>query len=179
MRNRFKQMNITFNPVEDRLLLKMTAGEPGSLAEYRFWLTRRFVMILWKAFDKILGEDESTGMQISPVNINAIKQFQQEAVLSKADFTTSYATDEIISTPLGPKPLLVSKIQIKKGPAGQQTLSLLTPDYKSINLDMDNNLIYSIRKLLAEAAKKAEWSIPFLFIPDETEKRPQSAESMN
>jgi hypothetical protein len=42
-----RQININFDPVEDRLLLRITAGDPGNIDEFRIWLTRRLIQILW------------------------------------------------------------------------------------------------------------------------------------
>jgi len=159
------QLKITFDPVEDRLLLSMTAGQADALVEYQILLTRRFVRLFWQVLEQMLQADISTDPRITPINRDAVMKFKQEAALAQADFSTPYSTKTPL-TPLGTKPLLVSKMQARKGPEGKQTLSLQTQNGQAINLAMNTTLIHSIRKLLADAVKKAEWDLPFSLLSD-------------
>ena len=45
------QLTLTFDPVEDRILLRIGTADN---TEYRLWLTRRFLKVLWEALMKIL-----------------------------------------------------------------------------------------------------------------------------
>ena len=47
------QLTLTFDPIEDRILLRIGTAEN---TEYRLWLTRRFVKVLWKALMKNLDQ---------------------------------------------------------------------------------------------------------------------------
>ncbi len=58
------QLTLTFDPIEDRILLRIGTAES---TEYHLWLTRRFVKVLWKALMKNLDqtlEFEEPGTQI-------------------------------------------------------------------------------------------------------------------
>jgi len=54
-----QQINISYNPVEDRLLLKIGFSDDAELA---VWLTRRLVKIMWQ----LLQTDEIVGSQGTP-----------------------------------------------------------------------------------------------------------------
>ena len=45
------QLTLTFDPVEDRMLLRIGTAEN---TEYHLWLTRRFIKVLWEALMKTL-----------------------------------------------------------------------------------------------------------------------------
>ena len=45
------QLTLTFDPVEDRMLLRIATAKN---TEYHLWLTRRFFKVLWEALMKIL-----------------------------------------------------------------------------------------------------------------------------
>jgi hypothetical protein len=160
MQGPLKQLNITFSPVEDRLMLRMTTGAPDALVEYRIWLTRRFVRVFWNTLEKVLETLASRDTRIAPDSRDAVMQFQQEAALSRANFSTPYGAENA-KTPLGETPLLVSKIQVRKGPKGQPVLTMQTQKGQGVNMALNPHLVHSLRKLLADAVKKVEWDLPF------------------
>ena len=45
------QLTLTFDPVEDRMLLRIATAKN---TEYHLWLTRRFIKVLWEALMKTL-----------------------------------------------------------------------------------------------------------------------------
>ena len=173
-----KQLNITFSPVEDRLLLRMTTGTGDSLSEFRIWLTRRFVKVLWKTLERILEVTASKDTRVAPDSRNAVMQFQQEAALARADFSTPYGSQGA-ATPLGEEPLLPSKVQVRKGPQGKPVLCLQTQAGKGVNMAVSPQLVHSLRKLLVDAVKKVEWDLPFAIFPDEPQKGEAIAHRVN
>ena len=50
------QMQITYVPVEDRLLYRVNTKHRQ---EFRFWMTRRYVKLLWKGLIDILKKREA------------------------------------------------------------------------------------------------------------------------
>jgi hypothetical protein len=155
------QINIEYNSVEDRFLLRVSEKEShGGCVEYRAWLTRRFVSVFLKAIDKLIEDGVAGDMQISPDALEAMKKFQQEAALAKADFSTSYGADSENCTLMGEEPFLVSKLKIKKKSKNKYVLSLLTNENAGINITANTDLIHSLRKLLLTSAKNAGWNQP-------------------
>lgn len=153
------QLNLTFIPVEDRLLFRIASGNPGvTMEEYRLWFTRRLVKLLWNTLDRMIDISTSMDPQIPPEGRSAIKQFQQSAALSNTDFATPYAYEKV-AAPLGPNPLLIYKFQAKKGAGNSHILSLEATTGQTINITLSLQLIHSLRKLLADIIKEADWDL--------------------
>jgi len=140
MANTLMQINITFVPIEDRLLWRMTSGKPGAVAEYRIWLTRRCVRMLWKILEEMAEGSINADYSHVSENVEAIKQFQQAAVLSQADFNTPYRSEEA-QMPLGTQPLLVSGFKTERGSEGKQLLHVQLANNMTLNLSMTPPLI--------------------------------------
>lgn len=175
MNHALNQINITFNPVEDRLLLRVCAAGPESKnpAEFRMWLTRRFVRLLWAVFEKALDDELEKIPQFTPDNKGVIRRLQQEADLSQADFSTPYKTPESLATPLGEAPLLLSKIRLSKNSRNQPVLCLNTEQDKGINLTLNTQLVNSLMKLLAQTTDAAQWDLGLMSkIANKIEKPP-------
>ena len=155
------QINFEYNAIEDRLLLRISQKENhGECIEYRFWLTRRFVNVFMEAIDKLIEDGLAGDMQVSPDALEAMKKFQQEAALAKADFSTSYGIDAGSCTLFGEVPFLVSMLKVKKKSKNNYVLSFLTSENTGINITADIDLVHSLRKMLLKSAKNAGWNQP-------------------
>jgi hypothetical protein len=89
-----------------------------------------------------------------------MRKFQQEAALAKADFTTSHATESENCAQIGKKPLLVSTLKIRKKAKDRYVFSLLTSENAGVHLTANMDLIHSLRKMLVDSARNAEWNQP-------------------
>jgi len=154
------QIKIEFNSIEDRLLLRISEGRDKACIEYRIWLTRRFVGIFIKAVDKLIDTALASDMFLSPEALEAMKKFQQEAALAKADFSASYEAQAVNCTLVGDPPLLVSKLKIKKKEQGSYVFSFLTSENAGVHLTASMERIYSLRKMFFDSARNAEWIQP-------------------
>ena len=154
------QIKFEFNSVEDRLLLRISEMEREACVEYRFWLTRRFVRIFIGAIDKLIERELASDMQISPDAMEAMKKFQQEAALARADFSTSFGAGAENCTMSGDVPLLVSTLKLKKKSKNRYVLSFLTQENGGIHLTAGIDLIHSLRKMFFDSANNAEWNKP-------------------
>lgn len=152
------QINISFNPLEDRLLLRLAAGKDDCLLEYRLWLTRRYVKLLLPVLDKMLESEEKILTQVFERDRKTVLEFQKQSALSQTDFKTPYSA-EAKETPLGAEPLLVSKIHAGKDQSGKPVLSLKTADNKGITLGMSSQMIHSFKTLLFSGMAKSGWDI--------------------
>jgi hypothetical protein len=152
------QFNISFIPVEDRLLLRMAVDSGGSTVEFRLWLTRRLVKMLLPILDKMLEADGQLQTRVPEESRKTVMEFQQQAALSKADFTTPYSPEEK-GTPLGTAPLLISRIQAGKDKNGRQVLVLKTPENEGININLNPHMIHSMKQLLIQGMQKAQWGL--------------------
>jgi len=161
MNQKLNQINITFNPIEDRLLLRVCTGttENGQPAEFRMWLTRRYVRLLWSVLEKVLDEEVERIPQATPENKAVMRRLQQEADLARADFKTPYRVPEDPVTPLGEAPLLLSKIRLAKNSQNQPVLFLNTEQDKGINIVLNTRLVNSLMKLIAQTTEAAHWDL--------------------
>lgn len=151
------QLNLTFLPIEDRILFRIASGTPGSMEEHRLLLTRRFVKLLWNALHCFV-EEYTLDPRIPPEGKNTVMQFQQDAALSQADFATPYTSEKVIA-PLGSSPLLLHKFQARKGANNSCVLFLEATSGQTIKITLSLQLIHSLRKMLADMVKEAEWNL--------------------
>ena len=165
------QIKFEYNTIEDRLLLRIFEKESNSsCVEYRFWLTRRFVNIFIRAMVRLIEEELTGDVRISPDAIDAMKKFQHEAAISKADFSTSYAADVGNCSFFGEKPLLVVTLRINKKSKGKYILSLLDSENKGVHLAAGMDLVYTLQKMLFDSVNSAEWNKPLLQTGEEVQK---------
>lgn len=152
------QLNLSFVPIEDRLLLRIASGKPGAMEEYRLWLTRRFVNLLWNVLDQMLEIHTALDPRIPPEGRKAVLQFQQSAALFQTDFKTPYNAENV-TAPLGPTPLLIYKLQSRETADENQMLSMEATTGQIINITLNLQLIHSLRKLIADTIKEAGWNL--------------------
>jgi hypothetical protein len=167
-----EQLNIGFVAAEDRLLLRMRAAGAEGKAEYRLWLTRRFVKLLWVTLEQMLVRETARDVRLAPENREVARRFQEEAALQGTDFSTPFQSEPAL-LPWGEEPLLATKIQVGAGPDGQQILTINDAKNRGINITLDFPLLTSLRKLLADAVRLAAWD---LILGETTEKVAAPAE---
>lgn len=174
-------MQVTYAPVEDRLLFRVNTRQRQ---EFRFWMTRRFVALLWKtilghlraahdaakeAGEELDGENlqesaiEEKAKQTPEPLKDAIIAKEHEEQVAKSDFKTQYQESSYL--PLGEQPLLLFGIGIKKGgPDGQQSILCMHPQKgEGIEISLNDQITHSLCRLVADATKKADWSLDLEF----------------
>ncbi|MBI9076098.1 MAG: hypothetical protein JEZ02_11865 [Desulfatibacillum sp.] len=152
------QINVRYDAAEDRLLLRMNTPTPDGSAEYRLWLTRRFVQLMWQGLEKSMAADQTADPAVQSSQREAVRQFKEEAALSSADFATPYRKEAVV-TPLGPDPILITKMQIKQAEGGKKVLIMSGEDGPSVTLALAENMLHSVRKLIADASDRAQWGL--------------------
>ncbi len=153
---KIEQIQIKFVPVEDRLLMRV-AGDEG--LEFRFWLTRRFVKMIWPALGNALQLSPTIQTQASPIAQREVLAFEHEKAVSDADFNTPYK-ETPKTLPLGDEPILLSKMQLRRNPDGAFTMSLGPESGAGIDLAINNKLLHSVAELIANGAQLAQWELP-------------------
>jgi hypothetical protein len=149
------QIQLSFAPVEDRLLLRMNTTDAS---EFRFWLTRRYVKLLWPVLMKML-QDELAGYDSEQAR-QEILSFQFQEATQNMDYSTSF-DENVEQRPLGDVPILLARITTKKREDGTQLLSLHPEDGQGIDLALNQKLLHSICKLIQDALKKTDWDLDF------------------
>lgn len=127
-------------------------------AEFRFWLTRRYVKLLWPIVLKMLEADQQIVLQDDPAAKSAVLSFQHEKALQQSDFSTRFR-EEASTMPLGETPIVLARIQLKQRPDGLNVLCMHPEKGEGIELSMDRMLLHSFSKLLTDAVAVSEWDI--------------------
>jgi hypothetical protein len=153
MANQLHQMTVTFDSVEDRILFRTntTGGE-----EYRMWLTRRYVQLLFKVLNKQMGKAEKAEIKKlksqpkdeqapkkSPHKIDHDKPFQEYG----AEF------------PLPQEGILVSKVTVTEHDNATVTFGLAPKQGQGVNIRMNQQIMDQMYDLLIKAVAKAEWNL--------------------
>ena len=127
-------------------------------SEFRFWLTRRYVKLLWPIVLKMLEADQQIAVQEDSLAKSAVLSFQHEEALQQSDFATQFK-EETSTLPLGETPIVLAKIQLKRRADGTNLLCMHPERGEGIELAMNKQLLHSFSKLLADAVAGAQWDI--------------------
>ena len=149
------QIQIQFVPREDRILLRIKTTDKS---EFRFWMTRRYVKLLWPVVVKMLEADQQIQLQENQAAKSAVLSFQHEKALQKGDFATQFSEDSS-NLPLGETPILLAKIQLKRRNDCGNLLCMHPEKGEGIDLGLNDVLLHSFSKLLADAVSVSDWDI--------------------
>lgn len=155
------QLQITFDPAEDRLRLRLTttAGE-----EFRLYMTRRFLRLLWPELTKT-AEVTAAVKSPTPVARREVVAFEREKALAESDFKTPFQEPSAESPrrfPLGEAPFLATRAQVRVERAGAYRLTLDPQTGRGIELGLDDRLMHSFCRLIESAGRGADWDLPML-----------------
>ncbi len=166
--SKLHQMQLTFVPAEDRMMFRVNT-EGGH--EFRFWMTRRYTELLFKALADLLRMDmkaksAEAGIPSEMPRVPDPAEEMKESIeieaehrenLQKSNFETPY--EESQSFPLGEQPILLFRIAIKPGPQGGSLLCLHPENGGGIELALNAQIAHSLCRLLAETSDKADWKL--------------------
>ncbi len=148
-----EQFNASYDAAQDRLLLRIRRSDD---AEFRFWITRRYLALLWPLLMKMAG-DFSARKASDPQTRNTLAELAHGEAVNKADFGSTYRDGSL--HPLGEEPILLGRVTVKPLQGNTQTLTLLPQQGQGINLELDERLVHVLARLLQHAAVAAEWGL--------------------
>ena len=155
------QFQMLYDKQQDRILLRVSTRDR---AEFRFWLTRRFVKRLWGLLQKLLEQDEafrSLGLEAR----RALLGMQHETFIEEGDFSHGYE-DGARQLPLGPEPVLLTTARGKAGAKGARILSLHPTQGQGIDIALNSKLLHMIVKLLRDAVARSDWDVKITLMSD-------------
>lgn len=156
------QIQMVYQPLEDRILMRVSSTER---AEFRFWLTRRYVKLLWTVLLKLLERDPVAAVHSDEKTRRALMGFQHENVVRGGQFNKPFEP-AVAELPLGQTPVLLSRISGKPGEGGHQVLSFHPEAGQGIDLNTDTRLLHLISKLLTDAVRQSDWDLKLSIDPD-------------
>lgn len=156
---KLERIRIDFDVEQDRLLMRVLIGG-GS--EVSLWLTRRCVRRFWSAMLKMAEHQPEVQRQANPEVRTALLQMAHEKALQEVKFSKN--EPEPTGTPprtqpLGPEPLLVTRIQARREGDGRTLLALLPSQGQGAHLTLTENLLHGLMKLMQQAVERAEWDM--------------------
>jgi hypothetical protein len=147
MTKSLQQINISYVPTEDRLLLKVRTGPD----EFRVWLTRRFtallVNVLHNRVDEQGGEQELASSQAT------------RSGLRGGAFEQPYDEQAQVRYPLGEAGVLGFRINAGKAEAGLLNLQLLPEQGEGISIALDKAMLYMLMNLLEQSLGTTDWNL--------------------
>ncbi|MCX7174758.1 MAG: hypothetical protein NT159_12735 [Proteobacteria bacterium] len=141
------QLQLAYDPAEDRLLLTMDLGE----RTIGFWLTRRFTELLWQALWQRAGAslDESA----SATAREMLLTMQQNEALR------DHAVTQSPKLKLETTPILATTLKYGPGEANGHTLSLIDAEGCGEALMLDDTSLHALIRLLDECMANSEWHL--------------------
>ena len=166
---KIQQIQIKFVAVEDRLLLRVSSSDQ---VEFRFWMTRRFVNLIWPALQKALADTPRIQTQPSMEVKKELLAFEHQKAVSDSDFKTPFK-ETPKALPLGDQPVLLAKMQLRKSDTGEVVMALAPEQGPGIDLALTASLLHSLTELISNAARIADWALsspigdgPLTAVPD-------------
>ena len=155
---------MAYQAQEDRILLRVLSTDR---AEFRFWMTRRYVKLLWTVFLKMLEMDPKTVVQAEPAVRRAVIDMQHSAAVEKGKDKLAKPFEEGAAVmPLGDAPILLSRVSGKRPPNQPGQLSLHPEQGQGIDLGVDTNLLHMLSKLVVDAVAQSDWDIKLAIDPN-------------
>jgi hypothetical protein len=151
---RLEQFNAAYDAMQDRILLRMRTSDG---AEYRLWITRRYLALLWPILMKMADGFSARKAPGDPLTRSTLAELAHGAAVGQADFASEY--QEGSSFPLGQEPILLAKISLRPPAGDTQTVLLLPNQGDGINLDLDEKLVHIVARLLQQTATAGEWNL--------------------
>ena len=162
------QLSARYVEVQDRILVRINTGE-GS--EMRLWLTRRLTLALWPTLNRAVVEhiartDGNTAHLRDDASKQMLADFQRDAVLKSADFSTPYEdTATPAALPLGTAPLLVTEVRITPVAHGPLKLAFNEQlpgqdEPRGFQVELAPPLVHGLMQLLEQALAQSAWTQP-------------------
>ena len=155
------QIQMAYDKLQDRILLRVSTAERS---EFRFWMTRRYVKLLWDILVRMLERDPRAAVHADEKLRRTMMGFQHADAVRAGDFGKQFEGENTL--PLGETPLLLSRITAKLNPDATQVLCMHPETGQGIDLAADAALLHMISKLVVDAVAQADWDIKLAIDPD-------------
>ena len=149
------QYQVSYVTEQDRMLLRINTEDR---MEYRLWLTRHVLGLLWEALLKVIDAGPAEDLPVEADKREAILHFDHQTAVEQADFDTPFQ-EEASGFPLGEEGVLVVTAGVSRKAAGGFTLTLNPRQGKGINMNLNGILMHSFMQLLIDSSKHAQWGL--------------------
>lgn len=156
------QMQMQYDRLQDRILLRVSTADG---AEFRFWITRRYVKLLWTILIKMLERDPVVAVHTDEKVRRTMMGFQHTDAVRAGDFAKKYE-DTVRALPLGDAPVLLSRVTAKQTAGKNQLLCMHPEEGQGIDIAVDTGLLHMVSKLVIDAVGQSGWDLKFSVDPD-------------
>ena len=157
------QLGVTFDPVQDRLLLRINTSDRQEL---EVWLTRRITTRWVQALSKLIVDQLASNVHFQTTLLNAqdkqmYADFKIQEQWGKSDFKTPYQRGTHRLLPEGP--LLLTDLQMMDSPEGLTLIRLQEREHeygvaRSMEIQLNPELLTGLLHLLQELWPTTGWS---------------------
>ncbi|MBR7801297.1 hypothetical protein [Undibacterium fentianense] len=160
-----EQLNLTYLPQEDRILLRIgffVKDADPEKQEVQIFFTRRMLQRMWPTLMEAIGSHmrlnrpETAFASDELVNLEHKKAV--DTIKEKGNFSQAYDADKRKSMN-GERPLLLETIKFHLKPDAPLWLQFITPENGSIDLKLETSLIHGFCKLLIDAERASGWGL--------------------
>jgi len=154
MRSGISQMQVLYHAEEDRILFRVNSTDKK---EFRFWVTRRFTILLLKILKDHIDLDPDVSVQETPDAKQAVKEFKREKAIQEANFEQKF-DEKSNELPLGDEIPLAFKLTYK---VQNENLKLCVEPKTGpgMNMVLNRQINSSLVQLIMSAAGKADWKL--------------------
>lgn len=157
MTGSISQMQMLYSPEEDRILFRVNSTQRQ---QFRFWITRRYALLMLKVLRDHLEADPDISMQETPEAKEAVKSFKQEQAVTSANFREKF-DESANELPLGDDIPVAFKLTYNLN-SGNLNIGIQPREGQGINMAIDRDINISLTQLLLGAAQKGEWGFDLI-----------------
>lgn len=152
-----EQLNGTYYPEEDRLMLKIRSKED---AEYRLWLTRLITQKILVVIEKISIKNIEANTKNKALSKNVVEtmdEMRQKNIENQTDLTQKYQTTAKL--PLGAEPILITNATFTIFQHSKVTMKCVLKNKDPIEFEFNMMTLAKVRVLLTRLCEKGRWDI--------------------
>ena len=165
MSDKINQIQASYHPSEDRILLKIKTLNQQL---YIVWITRRFMKLL---ISVLHGQHPTSGKSLFDEKQSLLQQLDKEKTQLTGDYQSEYQVPESPDYPLGESPILLAKITFKDIYSDNAQLVFEPEKGQGIILPFHSDLLGPLIKIFSQALHASDWALdldPILEVPQET-----------
>lgn len=148
------QINMTYDQIQDRILIRAT--ENGQ--EYRAWWTRRLALRMSHLFRTHTFPTQNSASHLAPAQQQVLGELEKQDAVQQADFDTPFS-DKALSYPLGEEGILVERIDIN-AEGRLVKMNMMSGEGEGVTLTLPPGQRYSFEHMLQQVMAAAEWGNP-------------------
>ncbi len=153
MTAKLRQVNVTYDNTEDRLLLRVSTSDGK---EYRAWCTRRYTRLLLEQLEKLF-ESEVDAQQVVPEQARKeVARMKHGGEVAEDSFKQPYEEDAD-TFPLGEEGVLLTALRYNIQESGVVAMNLSCSDGRGMTLNLNHKLRHQVYELLRRASERAAW----------------------